>query len=121
MKLNAISVLATAVLASMLTAAEPGLTLSVTGSKEPSKTGSEVVVKLNLKNSSDHEINLVATMTTFKNRFVETHFRATVKDSSGKAVPYTKHGKEVWGAKACPTTAAIGSGTCRQAQSGPTP
>ena len=75
-------------------AGETPFSVIITGPQKPVKTGTEVKVKIVLKNTSDREFTLAKTNAVSQAEF---HFLVAVRDSHGQPAPDTEYGRGIMG------------------------
>jgi hypothetical protein len=75
---------------------EPNFSLTISLAQDTAKTGSEVTVKILLKNITDHEIRIGGKGMLPGDDVVPANCRAIVTDGKGTRAPYTKYGERMW-------------------------
>jgi hypothetical protein len=76
---------------------EPSFSLTISLAQDTAKAGSEVTVKIVLKNITDHEIRIGGIRRTLPaDDVVPANCRAIVTDAKGAPAPYTKYGERMW-------------------------
>ncbi len=76
---------------------EPSFSLTISLAQDTVKAGSEVTVKIVLKNTTDHEIRVGGKGMLPGDDLVPANCRAIVTDAKGVRAPYTKYGERMWG------------------------
>jgi hypothetical protein len=77
--------------------AEPSLSVTIRLTQDTVRAGSEVRVKIVMKNVTDHQIRIPGKAEVRGDDVVPANCHATVTDAKGARAPLTNYGEKMWG------------------------